>query len=80
MKNIFFPIVISLIFINIKTYLENKKKFISIFDRISIVTHKIENIEKIINRKCVQFNDNKEIIDRKTELSLELISNSSEEN
>jgi len=79
MKSIFYTIVMSLIFINIKTYLENKKKFISIFDILCNVTHKIENIEKIINRKSVHFNDNKEIIGNR-ELSLELISNSSDEN
>ena len=84
MKNFFFyPIIICIVYTNIKTYLENKQKFISIFDSITGINKKIENIEIFINRKKVQFKNDKQLINRTNSFnSLDIDNNSysSEEN
>lgn len=84
MRNFFFyPIILGIIYTNIKTYLENKQKFISIFDSIYGINKKIENIEIFINRKKVQFKNDKQLINRTNSFnSLDIDNNSysSEEN
>ena len=65
MKNLFLYSIVSLIvYVNIKNYLINKNKFIQIFDSICGINKKIENIEKFINRKKVQFKNDKTLINR----------------
>ena len=61
MKNIFFyPIICALIYNNIKTYLENKKKFIDIFNKIEMMNTKINLIRTLIDTRKVHFNNNKQ--------------------
>ena len=61
MKNIFFyPIICALIYNNIKTYLENKKKFIDIFNKIEMMNTKINRIRILIDTRKVHFNNNKQ--------------------
>lgn len=64
MKVFFYSIICTIIYTNIRTYLENKKKFISIFDSIENINAKLINIEKSINRKRVQFKNDKQLINR----------------
>ena len=84
MRNLFFyPIIIGIIYTNIKTYLENKQKFISIFDSIQGINKKIENVELLINIKKVKFKNDKQLINRTNSFnSLDIDNNSysSEEN
>tara|TARA_B100001287_G_scaffold271682_1_gene272326 strand:+ start:787 stop:1044 length:258 start_codon:yes stop_codon:yes gene_type:complete len=85
MKNLFLYSIVSLIvYVNIKNYLINKNKFIQIFDSICGINKKIENIEKFINRKKVQFKNDKTLINRTNSYnSLDIDENnysSSEEN
>ena len=62
---------------NIKTYLENKQKFMSIFDSIQGINKKIENVELFINRKKVQFKNDKQFINRTNSFnSLDIDNNS----
>ena len=78
MRNFFFyPIIIAIIYANIKTYLENKQKFMNIFDSIYGINKKIENIEVFINRKRVQFKNDKQLINRTNSFnSLDIDNNS----
>ena len=85
MKNLFLYSIVSLIvYVNIKNYLINKNKYIQIFDSICGINKKIENIEKFINRKKVQFKNDKTLINRTNSYnSLDIDENnysSSEEN
>ena len=84
MKNLFlFPIISLIIYVNIKNYFINKNKFVQIFDSICGINKKIENIEKFINRKKVQFKNDKTLINRTNSYnSLDIDENnySSEEN
>lgn len=85
MKNLFlFPIISLIIYVNIKNYFINKNKFVQIFDSIYGINKKIENIEKFINRKKVQFKNDKTLINRTNSYnSLDIDENSyssSEEN
>tara|TARA_Y100001935_G_C17311108_1_gene516343 strand:+ start:5818 stop:6075 length:258 start_codon:yes stop_codon:yes gene_type:complete len=54
-KLFFYPIICVLIYNNIIRYLENKRKFKELFDSLEIVNIRIENINKLINRKKVMF-------------------------
>ena len=78
MRNFFFyPIIIGIMYANIKTYLENKQKFMSIFDSIQGINKKIENVELFINRKKVQFKNDKQFINRTNSFnSLDIDNNS----
>ena len=78
MRNIlFYPIIIAIIYANIKTYIENKQKFMNIFDSIYGINKKIENIEVFINRKRVQFKNDKQLINRTNSFnSLDIDNNS----
>lgn len=78
MRNLFFyPIIIAIIYANIKTYIENKQKFMNIFDSIYGINKKIENIEVFINRKRVQFKNDKQLINRTNSFnSLDIDNNS----
>ena len=78
MRNFFFyPIIIAIIYANIKTYIENKQKFMNIFDSIYGINKKIENIEVFINRKRVQFKNDKQLINRTNSFnSLDIDNNS----
>jgi len=61
MKNIFFyPIICALIYNNIKTYLENKKKFIDIFNKIEMMNTKINRVRTLIDTRKVHFNNNRQ--------------------
>ena len=85
MKNLFLYSIVSLIvYVNIKNYFINKYKFVQIFDSIYGINKKIENIEKFINRKKVQFKNDKTLINRTNSYnSLDIDENnysSSEEN
>lgn len=84
MKSLFFYSIVSfIVYVNIKNYLINKNKFIQIFDSICGINKKIENIEKFINRKKVQFKNDKTLINRTNSYnSLDIDENnySSEEN
>ena len=85
MKNLFLYSIVSLIvYVNIRNYFINKYKFVQIFDSICGINKKIENIEKFINRKKVQFKNDKTLINRTNSYnSLDIDENnysSSEEN
>jgi hypothetical protein len=85
MKNLFlYPIISLIIYVNIKNYIINKNKFVQIFDSFCGINKKIENIEKFINRKKVQFKNDKTLINRtKSYNNLDIDENSyssSEEN
>jgi len=84
MRNLFFyPIIFCILYTNIKTYLENKQKFLNIFDSINGINTKIENIEVFIKRKKVHFKNDKQVIKRTNSFnSLDIDNNSysSEEN
>ena len=85
MKNLFLYSIVSLIvYVNIKNYFINKNKFVQIFDSICGINKKIENIEKFINRKKVQFKNDRTLINRTNSYnSLDIDENnysSSEEN
>ena len=54
-KLFFYPIICVLIYNNIIRYLENKRKFKELFDSLEIANIRIENINKLINRKKVMF-------------------------
>ena len=54
-KLFFYPIICGLIYNNIIRYLENKRKFKELFDSLEIANIRIENINKLINRKKVMF-------------------------
>ena len=54
-KLFFYPIICLLIYNNIKSYMENKRKFKELFESLEIINIKIENINKFINRKKVMF-------------------------
>ena len=60
LKNLFFySIICAIIYNNIKTYLENKRKFSELFNSLEIINIKIENINKFINRRKVMFKRSK---------------------
>ena len=82
MKNLFlFPIISLIIYVNIKNYFINKNKFVQIFDSICGINKKIENIEKTINRKKVQFKNDKTLINKTISLDIDRNSySSSDEN
>lgn len=85
MKNLFlYPFISLILYININNYFINKKKFVQIFDSICGINKNIENIEKFINRKKVQFKNDKTLINRTNSYnSLDIDENnysSSEEN
>jgi hypothetical protein len=72
MRSLFlYSIIICFVYANIKTYLENKKKFASIFDSINGINKKIENVEVFINRKRVQFKNDKQFINRTKSLDID---------
>ena len=73
-----YSIIICFVYTNIKTYLENKQKFASIFDSINGINKKIENVEIFINRKRVQFKNDKQFINRSNSFnSLDIDNNNS---
>lgn len=85
MKYLFLYSIVSLIvYVNIKNYFINKNKFVQIFDSICGINKKIENIEKLIKRKKVQFKNDRTLINRTNSYnSLDIDENnysSSEEN
>lgn len=82
MKNLFlYPIISLIIYVNIKNYFINKNKFVQIFDSICGINKKIENIEKNINRKKVQFKNDKTLINKTNSLDIDENSySSSDEN
>ena len=82
MKNLFlYPIISLIIYVNIKNYYINKNKFVQIFDSICGINKKIENIEKNINRKKVQFKNDKTLINKTNSLDIDENSySSSDEN
>jgi len=57
-KILFYPIICTLIYNNIISYIDNKKKFKELFDSLENINIKIENINKFINRKKVMFEIN----------------------
>lgn len=57
-KILFYPIICTLIYSNIRSYIDNKKKFKELFDSLENINIKIENINKFINRKKVMFEIN----------------------
>jgi len=57
-KILFYPIICTLIYNNIRSYIDNKKKFKELFDSLENINIKIENINKFINRKKVMFEIN----------------------
>ena len=72
MKNLFlYPIISLIIYVNIKNYFINKNKFVQIFDSICGINKKIENIEKNINRKKVQFKNDKTLINKTNSLDID---------
>lgn len=83
-KLFLYPFISLILYININNYFINKKKFVQIFDSICGINKNIENIEKFINRKKVQFKNNKTLINRTNSYnSLDIDENnysSSEEN
>lgn len=83
-KLFLYPFISLILYININNYFINKKKFVQIFDSICGINKNIENIEKFINRKKVQFKNDKTLINRTNSYnSLDIDENnysSSEEN
>ena len=60
LRNLFFyPILCSLLYNSIRSYIDNKNKFKELFDSLELVNIKIENINKFINRKKVMFKKSK---------------------
>ena len=57
-KILFYPIICSLIYNNIRNYIENKRKFKELFESLENINTRIENINKSINRKKVSFKIN----------------------
>ena len=54
-KLLFYPIICTLIYNNIRSYIENKRKFKELFESLEVINIRIENINKFINRKKVMF-------------------------
>ena len=83
-KLFLYPFISLILYININNYFIKKKKFVQIFDSICGINKNIENIEKFINRKKVQFKNDKTLINRTNSYnSLDIDENnysSSEEN
>lgn len=57
-KILVYPIICTLIYNNIRSYIDNKKKFKELFESLENINIKIENINKFINRKKVMFEIN----------------------
>ena len=65
MKNLFLYSIVSLIvYVNIKNYFINKINLFRYLIQSNGINKKIENIEKFINRKKVQFKNDKTLINR----------------
>ena len=65
-KLLFYPIICTLIYNNIRSYIENKRKFKGLFESLENINIRIENINKFINRKKVMFeinNDEYNVLD-----------------
>ena len=65
-KLLFYPIICTLIYNNIRSYIENKRKFKELFESLENINIRIENINKFINRKKVMFeinNDEYNVLD-----------------
>ena len=60
LRNLFiYPILCGIIYNNIRTYLESKRKFSELFNSLEIINIKIENINRFINRRKVMFKKSK---------------------
>tara|TARA_B100000902_G_C27268735_1_gene895113 strand:+ start:480 stop:743 length:264 start_codon:yes stop_codon:yes gene_type:complete len=57
-KIIFYPILCTLIYNNIRSYIENKRKFKELFESLENINIRIENINKFIDRRKVIFRKN----------------------
>ena len=65
-KILFYPIICTLIYNNIRSYIDNKRKFKNLFESLENINIRIENINKFINRKKVVFeinNDEYNVLD-----------------
>ena len=57
-KILFYPILCTLIYNNIRSYIENKRKFKELFEAFENINIRIENINKFIDRRKVIFRKN----------------------
>lgn len=57
-KLFFYPILCTLIYNNIRSYIENKRKFKELFESLENINIRIENINKFIDRRKVIFRKN----------------------
>jgi hypothetical protein len=57
-KILFYPILCTLIYNNIRSYIENKRKFKELFESLENINIRIENINKFIDRRKVIFRKN----------------------
>ncbi len=57
-KLFFYPIMCALIYNNIRSYIENKRKFKELFESLENINIRIENINKFIDRRKVIFRKN----------------------
>lgn len=62
MRIFFYPLIFCVLYKQIKTYLDNKRKFTDIFYSINHVNKKLKKIETLVHKKSVNFNDTVEDI------------------
>lgn len=79
MRIFFYPVIFCVLYKQIKTYLDNKRKFTDIFYSINHINRKIEKIETLMHKKNVYFNDKIENIIPYNDLDVDENSYSSEE-
>ena len=57
MRILFYPLIFCVLYKQIKTYLDNKRKLTDIFYSINHINKKLKKIESLIHKKSVNFND-----------------------
>ncbi len=62
MRIFFYPLIFCVLYKQIKTYLDNKRKFTDIFYSINHINKKLKKIENLVHKKSVNFNDTVEDI------------------
>jgi hypothetical protein len=62
MRILFYPLIFCVLYKQIKTYLDNKRKLTDIFYSINHINKKLKKIESLIHKKSVNFNDTVEDI------------------
>lgn len=57
MRIFFYPLIFCFLYKQIKTYLDNQRKFTDIFYSINHINKKLKKIETLVHKKSVNFND-----------------------